>query len=483
MAIVQSPSLNHDRSIIFWIDACMRMTSARCSWLSVALVLSLAAWPWPGHSQDNAAPWPLAHADGQNSDRVPFTLPPVTRVAWHTLADQSCYMGAALDANGLAYVATGKGIGTSSLTALDATGHVVWQSPPYQNPDDLDSGAILNAPAIDEAGDLYLTDSNQFWAFHGDGTVKWVQRLPQGAKPALSAQFIGRSVVVVTGDGLVIARKRSDGSLAAPVLPLPRLAPIKPPGQDAGYLLPFAQRIDPALRDTVAGILFGGAWPISNTPAVHPVLPRLYIQATTAKANKANGSTLFALDLDEQAGFWHLAQQLQLAGRSATSPALSPDGATIYLAEDSSNLVAVDAMSLEKHFSVPLEKGILASPTVGVDGTIYVNAGAVIALDPQGKMLWQQDFADLARANQRSRARADSVITATPDRLYVVANSGAKAYLVTLDPHHGTMLDQPIALPASSETVVSASPTALFVTHLGLLTSGAKGGGITMLTP
>ena len=461
----------------------MGMTSARRCWLVVALVLFLAAWPWPGHTQNNGAPWPLAHADAQNSDRVPFSVPPITRVAWHTLADQSCYMGATLGSNGLAYVTTGKGLGTSALTALDTSGHVVWQSPPYQQSDDLDSGAILNAPVIDEAGDLYLTDSNQVWAFHGDGSVKWVQPLPQNAKPALSAQFIGQSVVVVTGDGLVIARKRDDGRLAAPVLPLPRLAPIKPPGQNAGRLLPFAQRIDPALRDTVAGILFGGAWPVSNTPAVHPILPRLYIQATTAKANKANGSTLFALDLDEQTGFWRIAQQLQLAGRSATSPALSPDGGTVYLAEDGSNLVAVDAMSLERRFSVPLDKGILASPTVGADGTIYVNAGAVVALDPQGKMLWQQDFADLARANQRSRARADSVITATPDRLYVVANSGTKAYLVALDPHHGTMLDQPIALPASSETVVSASPTALFVTHLGLLTSGTAGGGITMLTP
>ncbi len=386
-------------------------------------------------------------------------------------------MGATLSTNGLVYVATGKGPGTSALTALNATGHIVWQSAPYQQPNDLDSGAILSAPAIDEAGDLYLTDSNQFWAFHGDGRIKWVQQQPRDAKPALSSQFIGHSVVVVTGNGLVIARKRSDGSLSAPVLPLPNLAPISAPREDAGRLLPFAQRIDPALSATVAGILFGGSWPVSNTPAVHPALPRLYIQATTAKSNKPQGSALFALDLDEQAGFWHIAQQLQMAGSSATSPALSPDGTTVYLAEDNSNLVAVDAMSLERRFSVPLGNNILASPTVGADGTIYVNAAAVVALDPQGTILWKQDFATLAKANQRQGARANSVITASADRLYVVANSGTKPFLVSLDPRHGAIVDQPIPLPASSETVISAGPDALFLTHLGLRTPGAAGGG------
>ena len=448
-----------------------------------SLVLLLAAWPWPGHAQNPGAPWPVAHVDGQNSDRVPFALPPITQIAWHALADQSCYMGATLGSNGLVYVATGKGLGTSALSALNATGQVVWQSAPYQQPNDLDSGAILSAPAIDAAGDLYLTDSNQFWAFHGDGRIKWVQQQPRDAKPALSAQFIGNSVVVVTGDGLVIARKRSDGSLAAPVLPLPRLAPLRAPREDAGRLLPFAQRIDPELSATVAGILFGGSWPVSNTPAVHPVLPRLYIQATTAKANKPQGSTLFAVDLDEQAGFWHIAQQLQMAGRSATSPALSPDGATVYLAEANNTLVAVDAMSLERRFAVPLGHSILASPTVGADGTIYVNAAAMVAIDPRGAILWEQDYATLDPANRRHDSRADSVITASATRLYVVVNSGTKPFLVSLDPHSGAILDQPIPLPASSETVISARPDALFLTYLGLRTPGITGGGITMLIP
>jgi hypothetical protein len=46
------------------------------------------------------------------------------------------------------------------------------------------------------------------------------------------------------------------------------------------------------------------------------------------------------------------------------------------------------------------------------------------------------------------------------------------------------VLDEPIRLAASSETIIATAPSgAAYVTHMGLLTAGLQGGGITGLLP
>jgi len=119
-----------------------------------------------------------------------------------------------------------------------------------------------------------------------------VKPLPLGATAALSPQFIGDAVVGITGDGQVFARRRSDGKNLAPTFRIPstppartwRFLPIDAPGQEV---------IDRAIYKEVFGVFIGRAWPVSNTPAVHPKLGRLYMPV-----NQRQGTSLLAIDFN-----------------------------------------------------------------------------------------------------------------------------------------------------------------------------------------
>lgn len=454
------------------------------------LAMAGGAVAWPGLLSPYAhSAWPAPHAEGRNATAVGFALPTHLAMGWRVLEDHTFYQGVTIGPAGQLYAATGKGVGFASLHALRADGTLLWESAPYQGPDDLDSGAVFSAPTIDRYGDLYLTDSNQFWALHGDGRIKWVEPLPAGALPALAVQFIGGAVVAVTGDGQVIARARADGRLLAPVLRLPDVAVVSGDHAPNSQLPPLDGRIDPALRQDFVDVLFGYSWPVTNTPAVHPLLPRLYIPARTA-----TGSRLYALDLHATPGRkmparWKVVFATSLAGQGAASPALSPDGRWVYCAEHGDTLAAMDAGTGRRLWAQPLGANLLAAPTVAHDGTIFVNAGAIVAMTPQGTVRWRQDFSAFAPLVTDIRVpvatgRGNSVITAAPNVLYVVVGFRAAPYFFILDPGNGAILDEPIRLVASSETIIAASSSgAAYVTHMGLLTTGPKGGGITALLP
>ena len=458
--------------------------------LWLILLLPMGHGPMAGVLSPYArSPWPTAHANGRNATAVDFPLPTHLALGWRALEDHTFYQGVTIGPAGQLYAATGKGVGFASLHALQADGTVLWESPPYQDPDDLDSGAVFSAPTVDRHGDLYLTDSNQFWALHGDGRIKWVEPLPPGALPALSVQFIGQAVVAVTGDGQVLALARRNGRLLAPVLRLPDVAAVSGDHAPNNALPPLDGRIDPALRQAFVDVLFGYSWPVTNTPAVHPGLPRLYTPARTA-----TGSRLYALELRATPGrktpaHWQVLFASALAGQGAASPALSPDGRWIYCAEDSTTLVALDARNGQRRWALPLGANLLAAPTVAVDGTLYVNAGAIMAISPEGTILWRQDFAEFAPLVTDIRVpvtagRGNSVITAAPNALHVVVGFRAAPYFFVLDPNNGMVLGEPIRLPASSETIIAADAAgAVYVTHMGLLTAGVHGGGISALRP
>ena len=458
--------------------------------LITMLAMAGGAAAWPGLLSPYArSAWPAPHAEGRNATAVAFSLPTHLTMGWRAMEDHTFYQGVTIGPSGQLYAATGRGVGFASLHALGTDGSVLWESVPYQTPDDLDSGAVFSAPTIDRRGDLYLTDSNQFWALHDDGRIKWVEPLPHGALPALAVQFIGGAVVAVTGDGQVIARARDDGHLLAPVLRLPDVAAVSGDHAPNSQLPPLDGRIDPALRQAFVDVLFGYSWPVTNTPAVHPLLPRLYIPARTV-----TGSTLYALDLHVTPGRkmparWRVAFAAPLAGQGAASPALSPDGRRVYCAEGGDTLVATDALTGRRLWAQPLGANLLAAPTVANDGTIFVNAGAVVAMTPQGMVRWRQDFSTFAPLVTDIRTpvttgRGNSVITAAPNALYVVVGFRAAPYFFILDPASGAILDEPIRLAASSETIIAVSSAgAAYVTHMGLLTAGARGGGITALRP
>lgn len=415
-----------------------------------------------------------------------FPLPVREAISFRIKKDYPFFQAVTLGPTGLLYATSGKAKGASNLFALDKKGHVVWEAPAYQGPRDLDSGAMFSAPVIDEKGDLYLTDSNQFWAFHGNGRIKWVRPLPKGAKPAFSVQFMGNSVVAVTGDGRVVALKRATGRPAAPVLPLPGVyapdAP-RPPGERSSLgIIRTPVLVDPEIAELAADAFAGLGWAVANTPAVHPFKPRLFIAARTPEGSQI----LFAVDLDEKRKKLAVAFSTVLSQeRSAVSPAVSPDGKKLFINQGRTQLATLDTETGKILWSQKLGFTLLAGPSVGADGTVYLSAKSIVALEPEtGEIRWSRDFSFLAPDALPRQLFPDSVITVSPNALYLVVWAKGKAYFVILNPKDGSLLADPLLLEASSEAYVTVDKDGCaYVSHYGIISNKENGGGITALCP
>jgi outer membrane protein assembly factor BamB len=425
--------------------------------------------------------WPAAHKNGQNSGSVEFSLAKRYQIAWRRLEDRGVFHGVTVSADGLVYVTSGKGQGYSSLAVFDTAGQLAWESSPYRTQADLDSRAIYNVATLDCDGHAYLTDSNQVWAFSGkDGAVRWVKPLPLGATATLSVQFIGDALVGVTGDGQVFARRRSDGKNLARTFRIPSTPPAKTWRFLPVDTIPGQAVIDRSIYKEVFGVFIGRAWPVSNTPAVHPTLARLYIPV-----NQRQGAALFAIDFDPEMGF-SIKFATPLQGSTATSPVVAPSGGSVYLADSSTILAAFDAYTGVRQWSADLGARMVGAPTIDHDGaTVYatVQDQGIYALEAvSGKILWQQRFAFL---DARAGTVADSTVLASKNYLYVVVrNPDEQAYLVGLSKQTGAPANTPLLLPYPSEAPLTAGPDrAIYVTHLGWGSNSPMGGGVTALQP
>ena len=423
--------------------------------------------------------WPAAHKDGQNSGSVDFSLAKQYRVAWRRLEDRGVFHGVTISGDGKIFVTSGKGKGYASLAAFDGAGRLLWESAPYRTKADLDSRAIYNVATLDCHGDLYLTDSNQIWSFSQNGAIRWVKPLPPSATASLSTQFIGNAVVGITGDGQVFAKRRVDGENIARTFRIPSTPPAK-----TWRLLPIAgipglEVIDRAIYKEVFGVFIGKAWPVSNTPAVHPKLGRLYIPV-----NQRQGTALLAIDYNPRGNF-AIYFSTPLKGASATSPVVSPSGNAVYLADGSTILASFDAYTGARQWSADLGARMVGAPTVHRDGTIYatVQGQGIYALEPAtGQILWQQRFAFI---DARPGTIADSTVLASKNYLYVVVrNPDQQAYLVCLSRQTGAPVNTPLLLPYPSESPLTAGlDRSIYVTHLGWGSHSPMGGGVTALQP
>jgi hypothetical protein len=123
--------------------------------------------------------WRSMHAGPTNAKFVPIDIGSSFQLAWTALEGEATPVAPAIGPEGNIYQTTGLGPGNSNLTALDQEGNILWQTKAWVDASDFDSGAIIQTPIIDDDGYLYVADCNQFWAFHSDGTVKWVSDLPE----------------------------------------------------------------------------------------------------------------------------------------------------------------------------------------------------------------------------------------------------------------------------------------------------------------
>ena len=443
---------------------------------SFSAILLLAYLTWANNlfaapdlpSYYGQVPWASVHRDSRNSDFSPLPTSADLVVSVSVLDGAALINPGVIDGHGNHFVTSARGPGFSHLHAFDRNGRSLWESAPQMSADDLDSHAGFNAPVIDVHGDIYIGDSNQLWAFHPDGTLKWETRLPEAGDPFVYQVISGQGYVGgITTKGKVLFYRRDTGAPAIPLFNLPAgTAPQQGPslpGTWQGGLM------DETVIPLFKQIAFGYGVQVANAPAVHPETGRIFITAAGPKQGNKYTGVLYGLDITE-AGI-STAIELPMGGGSGTSPALSVSGDTVYSADGDGNMLAVNSYSGEVRWSAKGE-GLL-SPAIGPDDTIYTGnifaAPTVIALNPDdGSIKWARTYDTVAVKmlpelepcpplvpDGKPVARLVSVISVSANHVWVGMNLGYdyhqpgtgltlpiphKTVVCALDPGNGELL-------------------------------------------
>lgn len=443
--------------------------------------------------------WPSAHGSAGNADRVSIVAPAELEVAWTALDGAATLLAPTIGPGGRRYVTTGRGFGTSHLHAFDRDGSLVWESPPFASGLDLGPWAVWSAPVIDCDGDVYVSDSDQLFAFRSNGSIKWVASLALlGAINGFVSAFLTNDGWVggITTDGRVLLFDRANGALARPQLQLPGgpgpFGPLGPPGGVWGGGL-----LDPGQVADAYYTFFGFRVEVANTPCVHPDTGRIFV---TAAGGAPSQGVLYGIDVGSNE--LEIAFAALIGPVGGSSPSLSPSGDAVYAADGDGTMYAVDPTTGDILWSTP-GLGGSASPGIGADGTIYSGSGSgpdgvLTALRPDGSVRWSVSYDALAAAalaplpplpplfiDGTPTAKVNSVATAAAREVWVVLALGydvvpvfgeavhqpRQSLLARIDPEDGSVLST-VPLRDTSEGVVSISPEGdVYVSHAALQSS------------
>lgn len=397
--------------------------------------------------------WRSTHSGPRNNDHMPdAVMADDMQREWTALDGLQVVAPPVIGLDGTIYQTVGGPKGTSNLVAFDEDGAQLWATSPWEEPMDFDSCATTSAPVIDQQGFLYITDCDQFWAFHPDGKLKWVIDLPvppegqaySNTNPFMTA-FLGLNGVVggVTVHGQVVVVDRYDGSAVTAPSTLPSVVDDASTAPSAPPPLWNNGEIDPEIKDLMQAIFVGSTHLATvDSPAIAETGPapgRIFVSALSS--DPAKDGALYGLDIISDAdepvpdaddlGSVVIAFETELNGAGGgSSPALSADNSQVYVGDGNGFLNVIDAADGSVLAAYDVENPA-ASPSVGSNDILYLSAsGSGKAFDPNAGMeLFTTDwsnfgtslgFTDLSGIDARVTgpfSRIDGLITVLKDNI------------------------------------------------------------------
>lgn len=462
--------------------------------------------------------WVTLHGDPANRRQQLGVTPAANYTRWTALKGAAILTAPTLLPNGNLAVTTGKAEGHANLHVLDRSGNIVWETPQWSGRDGVDSAAVMSSAIVDDDGNLYVSDADQFWSYTSQGTLRWVIDLPAAPTPSPyggSSRAINPFVTAVfTKDGAVLGTTvfgqvvvvdRATGELRAPVLQLPGTlakrhtkSPISPSTWGNGLM-------DPAIIDPIFQILMGGIVQSANTPAIDAKTGRIFVAATDTMEDKG---ALYGLDVtpprNGEPGSISIAFASRMGPGSGSSPVLSPDGRLVYTCDDEGLLYAFDAVSGHEVWSAP-SGAAAAAVSVDANGAIYVltDPGVVSAFNASGHKLWEADLsaitadalpvsdvygAPVVRGNGNPTV-VDGAILIEVFYGYTVPIQGrpitvpVKNAVVEIDPATGVGRRNVTFTSDTTEGIIGVAPDGRMFATLGALTSSALAPVAPMVNP
>jgi outer membrane protein assembly factor BamB len=355
--------------------------------------------------------WVTLHGDPANRKLQPGVDLSQNYNKWSALQGASILAAPTILPNGNVVVTTGVAAGGSNLHVIDRNGDIVWQAAAWSGDTGVDSGAVLSSPIIDRAGNIYVSDGDQFWSFTHDGAVRWVSLLPEAPdndqlrpgsrniNPFITATLThDGSVLGVTTYGHIVVFDGATGELAAPILQIPgplaaRAATDPPAPLWAGGFM------DPEIIDPIWQVAFGGLYRTTNTPGVDSKTGRVFVAATDVEAGKG---ALYALDYVPatpfSSGKIRVAFTVQMGPGSGSSPTVSADGRSVYASDDAGLLYAFSTRTGKLLWSTQ-SNAEAASVAVDRKGNIYVltRNDVMSSFDSAGNRRWVADVSELTQ--------------------------------------------------------------------------------------
>jgi outer membrane protein assembly factor BamB len=482
------------------------------------VVLAMSAWvgsalanPVPGSpalaDHDSAATptyspggWPTLHQDAGNRRSVDASILSREYTSWHAAGGATVLTAPVISPDGKQlYFTTGLPKGNSNLHAFRIDGTALWQSTPWSSAQDgVDPCALLSSPIVDTGGDIYISDCNQLFAYRQDGTVKWQVDLPPlqagdweaaGKHPVnafTTAAFTADgNLLGVTNFGDVLIIDRDTGVTLNQPYRLPGVLPPYASAEPMPDSVLGNGLMDQDFREWAWQLIFGGSMRSANTPAVASS-GRIYVVGSGAQAGVGS---LYALDvLPTATGL--LVQEAFITNiglGSGSSPALSPQEDQVYVSDEEGWFYGIDATTGAILWKVKT-KAAAGAAAVGRDGTIYAlqaRAPAVVAINPQGEILWQSDFANVLEKRLPSSvlfgdpvAAGNGNPTVTADAVLVPVVYGynvpllgftapVQSVVAALDLKTGEAVGDVVSLPGDSSGITAVLPDGTIVSSIG----------------
>ncbi|MGV8873497.1 MAG: PQQ-binding-like beta-propeller repeat protein [Rhodococcus sp. (in: high G+C Gram-positive bacteria)] len=385
--------------------------------------------------------WPAAHANAHNSGSTSVSVDVPVSLDWTRPTGGTVTSPVSIGSTGQMFVTAATDSGCNLFSFEIDSARKRWCNR-------VGPSAVTATPTVDSAINTYIGDDGGMNSYNDHGQLRWrttVYGVPK------SAQFLGDgSVLSVTQMGQVSVLDSQNGQLRVPILDLvPTPDFLTDPNSDF-------QPADTGLAQCSSG---GSECPVPAAPAVDTATGTIYL---TLWRPGSIAPQLVSLQYtrDGSAGLVERWSSDLLPAGVASSPVLSADGSTVYLADVDGRLSAFDTSGGRQKWTEGTGLGLGSSPSIASDGTIVPAGG-------DGTLMGIRDDGDSAERVwvREDVEQAGTAAQSEDGRGHTVVRDADGLALLTFDAATGETVDsQPVPDVVGSTVGTSIGPGGQVVT-------------------